>query len=392
MSCQNNSETHIHILTDVCQNVCTYIKSISLDNKSKDEKITSFETKFNDLQLLCSDLKTQLEHVNDQVKTLASLLNFTSNQDNSAINILTQWILSLSKKNVEPNKKRKLYSLYSPLKLSLKDKTEDIENKLNPSIVEIENKTSSQNVWKLQVKRDGKPSDLLKKSKQTTLNTLFQPQKENVKMDITTFGCSTPKSSDLNSTTIFSSEVLNIQNDVSNHINNSFLTTQMDESNNISPSHFNKIIKPNKNALPIVKTTIFKSNKLNTSINENNYTGDNTSCSPINISINVLNDAIKSKKQNKIPDRNLLNSFDIIPGLNDNQNDQPNYRFKEDPVRKRNERKMLNGWDCEDCCKFYEANNDNPVEAKIAMNHFSRHRSVKHQHHASTPPDFWNPM
>lgn len=402
MNCLNNDETHVKMLTDVCQNVCTYIKAITLDNNSKDEKIINFETKFVDLQCLCSDLKSQLEHVNEQVKTLATLMNFTSNQDDSAISILTQWILSLSKKNVDHNKKRKLYSSYSPLKLSLKDKTavnENIENKLQSMIFEMNNKTSSQNelknVWKLQVKRDGKPSDLLKKSKQTTLNTIFQPQKENVKMDITTLGNSTPKLSDVNSTTIFSPEILNIQNDVSSHINNSISITQMNDSGNISLSHFNKIIKPNKNALPIVKTNTFNSNNLNTSLDENeqhNYSSDNTSCSPTNISINILNDAIKSKKQNKIPDRNLINSFDIIPGLNDSQNDQPNYKFKEDPVRKRNERKMLNGWDCEDCCKFYEANNDNPVDAKIAMNHFSRHRSVKHQHHAPTPPDFWNPM
>jgi len=70
----------------------------------------------------------------------------------------------------------------------------------------------------------------------------------------------------------------------------------------------------------------------------------------------------------------------------------PKYNIKEEPVRKHNERKLLNGWDCEDCCQFYEANNDNPIEAKTAMNHFSRHRSVKNQQPAPTPPGFWDPI
>jgi len=110
-------------------------------------------------------------------------------------------------------------------------------------------------------------------------------------------------------------------------------------------------------------------------------------CNPINLPKNVI-----SKNQNEILNENVLDSFDIIPGLNDKQNDLPNYKCKENPVRKHNERKLLNGWDCKECCKFYEANNDNPIEAKSAMNRFSRHRSVKHQHHAQTPPGFWDPV
>lgn len=388
MSNQNNGETHIKLLTDVCQNVCTFIQTMTVGNMSKDEQI-------NDLQLLCSDFKTQVEQINENVKKLANLLNFTINQNDSAINILTQWILSLSNKNVECVKKRKLYSSYSPLKLSLKDKTEmneSLENKSICSQYEKEKKNSSQkelkNVWKLQVKHDGKPSDLLKKTKQTTLK--LTPQEEKCMIDITTFGSSTPKISILDSTSTFNPEVFNIKrNDVSNvDKNNLIYNPQMDDTSNISLSHFNTIIKPNKNALPIVKTKILKSNTSNKLNILHDQLCDETMCSPIN----DLKNEVISKNQNEIPNENILDSFDIIPGLNDKQNDLPNYKFKEDPVRKRNERKLLNGWDCKECCKFYEANNDNPIEAKSAMNHFSRHRSVKHQHHASTPPGFWDPI
>lgn len=400
---QNNGKTHIKVLTDACQNVCTFINTITVDNISKDEKINSFEAKIDELQCLCSDLKTQLEQINESVKILASLLNFTINQDDSTIDILTRWILSFSKKSTGSMKKRKMCSSYSPLKLSIKDTIEvndSMENKqLKCATFEKENKNSSQgklkNIWKLEIKRDGKPSDLLRKSKQMTLK--LKPQEEKIKKDITTINISTPKISVLNSTSSFDPEIFSIKkNDISKKYNENNLihNTQMDDPNNISLSHFNKIIKVNKKVLPTVKTIPLKSNETNISHqnDENNQPCDETICSPLQISVNELNNAIESNDHNKIPNRNLLDSFDIIPGLNDIQNNLPNYKFKEDPVRKRNERKLLNGWDCEDCCKFYKANNDNPVEAKTAMNHFSRHRSVKNQNHASTPPGFWDPI
>lgn len=383
MNSQNNGESRIKLLTDVCQNVCTFIQTMTVENMTKDEQIS-------DLQLICSDLKTQLEQINKNVKTLANLLNFTINQDDSTINMLTQWILSLSTKKVDYVKKRKLYSSYSPLKVSLKDKTEMNEGYENKSICtqfEKENKNSPKkdfkNIWKLQIKRDGKPSDLLKKSKQTTLK--LKPQEEKCLIDITTFSSPTPKISISDSTSSFNSEIFSVKkNDIYKNIKNN---TQMDDSN-ISLSHFNTIIKPNKNTSPIVTTNVLKSttsDKLNLSHEEELC--DETMCSPINLPKNGI-----PKNQNQIPNENVFDSFDIIPSLNDKQNDLPNYKFKENPVRKHNERKLLNGWDCKECCKFYEANNDNPIEAKSAMNRFSRHRSVKHQHHAQTPPGFWDPV
>lgn len=404
MNNKNDGEAHVQMLTDVCQNVCTFIKTITINNMSNVDKLNTFEIKINDLQCICSKLKTKLEQINEQVKTLASLLNFTTDQDAPAIDILTQWILSLSNKNIEYPKKRKLYSSYSPLKLSLKDKTEINESTKNKSICtkpEKENKIKCQNefnnIWKLQVKRDGNPSDLLKKSKQTTL--MLRPQKEKVKMDITTFSSPTPKISVLNSSSLFSPEILNLKNYTTNDNTicetNIIHNTELNDSNNISSSNFKTIIKPSTNILSIIKTNTLKSKETITSHSQtekHDHSNDETNCSPINISMSILNNTTTLKKQIKIPNGNLLDSFDIIPGLNDKKNDLPNYKFKEDPVRKQNERKLLNGWDCKDCCKFYEENNDNPIDAKNAMNHFSRHRSHKHQHHAPTPPGFWDPM
>lgn len=395
MSNQNNGEMYVKQLTNVCQNVCTFIKTITEENISKDEKLNSFITKINDLHHLYSSLKTQQEYINEQIKKLACLLDFTINQDDSATNILSQWIQSLSKKNDECTKKRKLYSSYSPLKLTLKDKIETIDEsttiKSKCTKFEKKNEIKSQNelknVWKLQIKRDGNPSDLLKKSKQTKL--VFGSPKKKTKIDVTTFNNSPPKTSVLNSTCIFSPEICILKNNVPTDICDTNLidNTQMNNSNNISISHFNKIIKPNKNILSPEKTNILKPNKSNIfkDQSENYDLSEVTICSP-------LQNSIISKTKGKITSKIVLDSFDIIPGLNDKQNDLPNYKFKEDPIRKRSERKCLNGGDCEDCCKFYEVNNTNPIDAKNAMNHYSRHRSVKNQYYAPTPPGFWDPI
>lgn len=394
MNYLSNGETQVKLLTDVCQNVCAFIKTITVDNLSKDEKISSFKIKTDDLQCLYSDLNTHLKQINELIKTLATMLDFTINQDDSTVDILTRWISSLSKKNVGCSKKRKLYSLYSPLKLSLKEKTlfsEDSENKSKYSKLEKENKTSQNEIkstWRLPIKRDGNPSDLLNKSKQTIL--MLQPQKEKVKIDITTLSSSKPSNS-------YIPDVLSIEktDTCENNLNQDTQLNDSLDSPNISLSHFNKIIKPLKNVLPIGKINFSKPNQNSISPNQreiHDQSNNETTYNATNICKNILKNTISSKKCGQVLNKNVLDSFDIIPGLNDNHNDLPNYKFKEDPVRKRNERKLLNGWDCEDCCKFYEANNDNPVDAKTAMNHYSRHRSVKHQHHAPTPPGFWDPV
>lgn len=379
-----NGETHVKALTDVCQNVSVFIKSMTADNASKDERINSLKTKVIDLQDLCSSLKTQLKEISQHVQTLAGLLRFTTNQDGSATDILTQLIGSLSLKNV---RKRKLFTSYSPLKLSLKDKGEIVDDKFNCLKLEKEKKIASpnklKNEWKLQIKSDGKPSDLLKKSKQTTLN--LQPKK--VSLDITTINSQSPEA--VSNSYTFSPEASNDKNK-DNDEKTCILNTQSDDSGNISLSHFTKIIKPSNHVLQKLKSSTIhdQPEKIDQLCDDNE-----SIWSPIYIPLNAIQNEISTEKQDKNSKtaKNLLNNVVIIPGLNDMQNDLPSYNFKEDPVRKRNERKCLNGWDCEDCRKFYEANHDNPVEAKKAMNHISRHRSVKHQHHAPTPPGFWDP-
>lgn len=395
MNGRDDGATRVKALTDVCQDVSAFIRSMTADNASKDERICSLNAEIRDLQDLCSDLKTQLKKISQHVKTLADLLQFTTDQNHSAIDVLTRLIASLSPKNVENFKKRKLFSSYSPLKLSLKDKSEIIEepvSKFNYSKLEKEKKIISpnkfKNVWRLQVKVDGKPSDLLKKSKQTTLN--LQPKNDKVSLDITTINSPSPETVVSNSYT-FNPEASSAKKN-GNVENASVLNTQSDDSGNISISHFNKIIKPSKHVLQIINSSVIhdQPEKHDESCDET-IDEDETVWSPINIPMNVIQNEIDTEKQDKNSNRKVLSNMVIIPGLNDVQNDLPSYNFKEDPVRKRNERKLLNGWDCKDCRKFYEANNDNPVEAKKAMNQFSRHRSVKHQHHAQTPPGFWDP-
>lgn len=397
MSDQNIGEVHVKSLTDVCQNVCTFIKSITKDNSLKNDKLQTLVMKIDDLQIRYQDLNIQLEGIHKHVKTLANLLSFTINQDDSTVTILENWIQSLSKKNNGNAKKRKLLLSYSPLKLSLRDSTEvnngETENKTNCSKLEKENKLSPhnkfKNVWKLQVKVDGKPTDLLKKSKQTTLNLL--PQKDKLDLDITALNGSTQKTSVLNSSSVFNLEEFSeIKKNIDD--NNLIQESEMNDSCNISLSYFNKDIKSHKNIIPREKTKTLETDIPRTQIENYNESNDDIIYSPINNSKNVLQNSTITKIQSKVNDNSLLNKFDIIPGINDKKNDLPNYNFKEDPVRKRNERKFLNGWDCAECCRFYEANNDNPVEAKNAMNHFSRHRSIKHQLHAPTPPGFWDPI
>lgn len=410
MDNSSNGEAHVKILTDVCQNICSFIQTITGDNNLKNEKINYFELKIDDLQSLYLDVKSKFEYITELVKTLAGLLNFSIIENESSADLLNRWISLLSKKDIECTKKRKLYS---PLKLSLKGKTEVNEpTKINMKSIQLveENKKylfslnnqssfpdEFKKVWKLNIKRNGNPSDLLKKSKQTTLN--FQFKEEKVKSDVTTFSNSTSKLSSSDSSIIFSPMIMNAekinlsQNNCENNtqINNSLNTTVFD-SINMSISNFNKIIKPKKDKSSSTVITNTTNTSLKDSIEKKKKLSDETTinCST-NDSKNITKDTISSKKKLQFLDDNLEDSFDIIPGLNDKKKKLPDYNFKETPVRKRNERKLLNGWDCEDCCKFYEANNDNPIEAKTAMNHFSRHRSIKHQHIDHTPPGFWNP-
>ncbi|XP_014287622.1 uncharacterized protein [Halyomorpha halys] len=69
----------------------------------------------------------------------------------------------------------------------------------------------------------------------------------------------------------------------------------------------------------------------------------------------------------------------------------PNYKYKRDAVRKREERMKLDGWDCEQCAKYYGAMDLSPSKIKARMNKCSRHRD-KFDKLNETPADYWNPI
>ncbi|CAH1397369.1 unnamed protein product [Nezara viridula] len=69
----------------------------------------------------------------------------------------------------------------------------------------------------------------------------------------------------------------------------------------------------------------------------------------------------------------------------------PNYKYKRDAVRKKEERMKLDGWDCEQCAKYYGAIGLSPSKIKARMNKCSRHRD-KFDKLNQTPADYWNPI
>lgn len=93
----------------------------------------------------------------------------------------------------------------------------------------------------------------------------------------------------------------------------------------------------------------------------------------------------KSAKRKK-PSRVFLDSFDVPP----NQDIEPGYAYQGPVVRKKVERRQLEGWSCRECKNFYEDEDLDPVKKKMLMNKCSRHRS-KHNPVTNTPEGFWNP-
>ncbi|CAH0390494.1 unnamed protein product [Bemisia tabaci] len=90
------------------------------------------------------------------------------------------------------------------------------------------------------------------------------------------------------------------------------------------------------------------------------------------------------KDRSKI--QNLDTSFDHVP----RKTNSPTYKYKEDPVRKRDERQQLPGWDCDDCAKYYAMGVRNGEDPKELMNKCSRHRS-KYKDLNVTVKGFWDP-
>ena len=70
----------------------------------------------------------------------------------------------------------------------------------------------------------------------------------------------------------------------------------------------------------------------------------------------------------------------------------PGYAYVNEPVRKQEERRKLNGYDCSECREYYRAKLEEGMteeEVKRLMNRCSRHRAVHKP--ALTPDKFWDP-
>ncbi|KAG7175892.1 DNA endonuclease RBBP8-like [Homarus americanus] len=81
-----------------------------------------------------------------------------------------------------------------------------------------------------------------------------------------------------------------------------------------------------------------------------------------------------------------VKDFDIIPV----KNAEPEFAHQGEVVRKKADRKQLEGWQCHECEQWYEAEDLNPEEKKMMMNKCSRHKS-KYNPLRNTPKNFWNP-
>ncbi|KAG8199569.1 hypothetical protein JTE90_009408 [Oedothorax gibbosus] len=77
-----------------------------------------------------------------------------------------------------------------------------------------------------------------------------------------------------------------------------------------------------------------------------------------------------------------MNSFDRLP-----KKEEPNYKYKEETVRKKGDRKQLNGFDCKECEKYYADLGLSDKEKKERLKQCSRHRSKYAP--PPTPEHFW---
>ncbi|XP_064089797.1 LOW QUALITY PROTEIN: muscle M-line assembly protein unc-89-like [Macrobrachium nipponense] len=98
-----------------------------------------------------------------------------------------------------------------------------------------------------------------------------------------------------------------------------------------------------------------------------------------------IDESPKSAKRKK-PPRVFVDSFDAPP----DQDIEPGYAYQGPVVRKKIERKQLEGWGCRECKNWYEDEDLDPVKKKMLINKCSRHRS-KHNPVTNTPEGFWNP-
>ncbi|CAL1273415.1 unnamed protein product [Larinioides sclopetarius] len=90
-------------------------------------------------------------------------------------------------------------------------------------------------------------------------------------------------------------------------------------------------------------------------------------------------DFLCSKKE--INNENL-SSFDRLP-----KREEPNYKYKEETVRKKSERKQLVGYECKECEKYFADLGLSEEEKRERLNKCSRHRAKFPP--PATPEHFW---
>ncbi|GBN25922.1 DNA endonuclease RBBP8 [Araneus ventricosus] len=90
-------------------------------------------------------------------------------------------------------------------------------------------------------------------------------------------------------------------------------------------------------------------------------------------------DFLCSKKQ---VDSENLSSFDRLP-----KREEPNYKYKEETVRKKSERKQLTGFECKECEKYFADLGLSEEEKRERLNKCSRHRAKFPP--PATPEHFW---
>ncbi|XP_069680705.1 uncharacterized protein [Periplaneta americana] len=75
-------------------------------------------------------------------------------------------------------------------------------------------------------------------------------------------------------------------------------------------------------------------------------------------------------------------SFDRIP---EKIPTSPNYRYRRDALRKKEARRKLDGWDCEQCKNYYAISDQDSADLKHHLKQCSKHRD-KYPVQSSTPP------
>lgn len=101
-------------------------------------------------------------------------------------------------------------------------------------------------------------------------------------------------------------------------------------------------------------------------------------------------EADSSTKKSTPKDCDKINSNKSV-NEQKNLNADNSFLYIRDPVRKKSDRKKLQGWSCEDCQKYYEGANLTESQMQAKINECSKHRDNHNPFASNTPPGYWNP-